>query len=140
MLWNSRTCMIEKLWSYTNEVTGMKWLVWGDFGVKCHMMRCPLVWSDWYKVTFFPFGMKWLKKWSDWVPQITRKKRNLMTCLGWSQSIIFRWQVLDFQMWDILSGRNYYGSILRNRQDLTQLIGDRNKNFWKDPLKWFCRK
>ena len=62
--------------------TGMKWLVWGDFGMKCHMvwndtryvvtlcMKCrmvwsALIWSDWYEVTVFPFGMKWLKKWSD---------------------------------------------------------------------------
>ena len=37
------------------EVTGMKYrFVWSD-----------LVWSDWYEVAIFPFGMKWLEKWSD---------------------------------------------------------------------------
>ena len=85
MKWSWRyevTGMKWPRWSDWDEVTGMKWLVWGDFGMKCHMvwndtryvvtlcMKCrmvwsALIWSDWYEVTVFPFGMKWLKKWSD---------------------------------------------------------------------------
>ena len=81
--WDEVTSVWSVLvWSGRYEVTGMKWLVWGDFGMKCHMvwndtryvvtlcMKCRMVWSahiwsDWYELTFFPFGMKWLKKWSD---------------------------------------------------------------------------
>ena len=73
-------CIGMKLLRY--EVThGMKWqsvwrdwyevalvwsaLVWSDFYMKCRMVCSALVLSAWYEMTIFPFGMKWLKKWSD---------------------------------------------------------------------------
>ena len=49
----------------------MKWrIVWSDnryevTGMKCCMVCSALVWSAWYVVVLFPFGMKWLKKWND---------------------------------------------------------------------------
>ena len=69
MVW-SDCYEVTLVWSDWYEVTGMKWLryevTWYEVtGMKYRLVWSDLVWSDWYEVTIFPFGMKWLQKWSD---------------------------------------------------------------------------
>ena len=82
LVWSCFGMKWRMVWSDNRyDVTGMKWpwyevhwyevalvwsaLVWSDFYMKCRMVCSALVLSAWYEMTIFPFGMKWLKKWSD---------------------------------------------------------------------------
>ena len=67
---------VHLVWSALGMKYHLVWsgLVWSALGMKCTGMKCRGMkyllgwsaqgWSDWYEVTFFPFGMKCQKKWS----------------------------------------------------------------------------